>query len=93
MGQYIIEYTETAIKDFQKHKKVGDKSILIKIDKLVNELKIHPTQGTGKPEQLKGVLNNYWSRRINQKHRLIYRIHENIVTVLVISAHGHYGDK
>ncbi|WP_396172984.1 type II toxin-antitoxin system YoeB family toxin, partial [Flavobacterium sp.] len=47
----------------------------------------------GKPEQLKYELTGFWARRINQKDRIIYNVEEDIVTVEVISAMGHYGDK
>jgi Txe/YoeB family toxin of Txe-Axe toxin-antitoxin module len=56
MGKYRIEITEKANKDFQKHKKSGNKSILNKIDVIYNELKEHPFTGTGKPEPLKQLL-------------------------------------
>ncbi|NLJ00054.1 MAG: Txe/YoeB family addiction module toxin, partial [Bacteroidales bacterium] len=49
--------------------------------------------GTGKPEALKGNRKGQWSRRITREHRLIYEIHEDIITVLIISASGHYGEK
>ena len=44
-------------------------------------------------EQLKGLPEGRWSRRLSKKHRLIYRIYETEVVVLVISAYGHYDDK
>ena len=47
---YSIELTEEAISDIDKLKKSGDKKVLIKINKLLNELREHPTTGTGKPE-------------------------------------------
>ena len=50
---YSIELTFDAELDIEKFKKSGDKKTLIKIDKLFNELREHPTKGTGKPEQLK----------------------------------------
>ena len=53
----------------------------------------HPTVGTGHPEQLKGERTGQWSRRISQKHRLIYQIMEHEVVVLVLSAYGHDDDK
>lgn len=59
----------------------------------IEELKVHPKTGTGHPEQLKGHPENRWSRRITQKHRLIYRIFETEVYVDVLSAYGHYEDK
>lgn len=93
MGKYIVEIQATAEKDLSNHKKAGNKSANLKIIKMLNELSIHPYTGTGKPEQLKYELQGYWSRRINQKDRLIYKVHENIVTVFVLSATGHYSDK
>lgn len=50
---YIIELTIDAVKDIEKFKKSGDKKVLIKIDKLLDELREHPKTVTGNPEQLK----------------------------------------
>jgi toxin YoeB len=49
--------------------------------------------GIGQPEALKYELSGFWSRKINQKDRLIYKVEEDIVTVFVISAMGHYNSK
>ncbi len=59
----------------------------------MNELVEHPKTGTGKPELLTGNLNNYWSRRINKKDRLIYRINDEMIIIYILSAKGHYFDK
>jgi len=88
---YTLEFTEIALADIKKHKKSGDKVVLKKIEKLLKELTEHPTTGTGQPEQLKHQLSGLYSRRINQKHRLVYAIHDENVTVLVLSAWAHYG--
>lgn len=93
MGNYRIIIKETAEKDFAKHKKSGNKKNLIKISKIFDELRIHPYTGIGKPEPLKYEFQGLWSRRINQKDRLIYEVQEDIVTVYVLSAMGHYDDK
>lgn len=61
--------------------------------KLIDELREHPRMGTGHPEQLKGNRSNQWSRRITQKHRLVYEIFDTEVVVLVLAACGHYGDR
>ena len=61
-------------------------------DKLLGELQDHPKTGTGKPEALSGDRSGQWSRRISQKHRLIYEIKEEIVNVAVLSSYGHYED-
>ena len=91
--KYAIELTLDAENDIEKFKKSGDKKALHKINKLLNELREHPTSGTGKPEQLKYYETPTWSRRINDKHRLVYRIEDNKVIVLVLSFWGHYGNK
>lgn len=70
--------------------KAGNKAAYKKIQGFLKELKEHPATGTGQPEQLKHELSGYWSRRIDKKNRLIYRIEEDIVTVVVVSAAGHY---
>jgi toxin YoeB len=90
---YAIELTNQAFEDIEKHKKSGDKKVLLKIDKLLNELREHPTTGTGKPEKLKHYTIATWSRRISDKHRMIYRIEDEKITVLVLSFWGHYEDK
>jgi toxin YoeB len=90
---YDIELTPEAEKDIEKHKKSGDKKILVKIDKLFDELRAHPMSGTGKPEKLKHYKTITWSRRITYKHRLVYRIENEKIIVLVLSLWGHYEDK
>jgi len=90
---YTLEFSEIAMADIEKHKKSGDKVALKKIERLLNELMENPTTGIGQPERLKHHLTGLYSRRINQKHRLVYSINEEIVTVLVLSAWAHYGAK
>jgi toxin YoeB len=79
--------------DLKKHRKHGNTSAVKKIEIMLKELSEHPYTGTGQPEQLKYNLQGFWSRRINKKDRLIYSVNENIVTVYVVSAMGHYFDK
>ncbi|WP_395061127.1 Txe/YoeB family addiction module toxin [Flavobacterium sp.] len=93
MGKYTVIINLTAEKDFSQHKKNGNKASIKKIFTILNELKDHPYSGEGKPEELKYDLKGLWSRRINKKDRLIYEVKEDIVTVLVVSAIGHYSDK
>jgi len=90
---YVLELTKTALADIEKHKKAGDLATLRKIQRLLNELIEHPKTGTGQPERLKHDLRNLYSRRINKKHRLVYDIKDEVVTVFVLSAYSHYGDK
>jgi len=90
---YILEFSDQALEDIEKHKKTGDQSILKKIQRLLNELMEHPREGTGQPEMLKHELAGLYSRRINRKHRLVYSIEDEKVIVYVLSAYSHYGDK
>lgn len=90
---YILHITTQAKKDLAYLKKNGGKALTKKIEKLLLELMEHPKSGTGQVEQLKGNRLGTWSRRIDKTNRLIYSITDEIVTVEVISARGHYGDK
>lgn len=90
---YILEFSEIALTDIEKHKKSGNKAILRKIEKLLNELMEHPKTGTGQPELLKHDLAGLYSRRINKKHRMVYSINNEIITVHVLSAWSHYSEK
>jgi toxin YoeB len=56
-------------------------------------LREHPTKGSGKPEKLKHYTIATWSRRITDKHRLVYRIEDEKVVVIVLAFWGHYDDK
>ena len=61
--------------------------------KLLEELQEHPYTGTGQPEAMRYGYSGYYSRRISKKHRLIYRVDDVKIEVLVISTSGHYEDK
>ena len=87
---YTVTFYEKAEKDIESFERSGNQSLLRKIVTLTSELEKHPREGTGKPEMLKGNYAGYWSRRINHEHRLVYSIDDNIVTVTVVSAKGHY---
>ena len=90
---YNLKLTDEAQKQLLQWKKSGKKKDLAKILSLFQELEEHPTTGTGQVEQLKGNLSGFWSRRIDKHFRIIYTIHEEIVTVEVVSVKSHYGDK
>ena len=88
-----LEVSSRARKELQNHYKSGSKSDIRKIEQIFLELSETPYEGTGNPEPLKYHLTGYWSRRINRKDRIIYRVFEDKVVVLVVSAIGHYGDQ
>ena len=90
--KYKLELTNLAFEHAKKLKQEEPKSF-VKFLKLLVELEEHPTTGTGKPEYLKYDKRGIWSRRISKKHRLVYKIYDDIVMVQVISTYGHYEDK
>ena len=67
-----------------------DKKILKRINQLIKDIGRNPFEGIGNPEPLKGILTGFWSRRIDEEHRLVYAVEEN--AVLLISCRGHYDD-
>ncbi|MET3979089.1 toxin YoeB [Mucilaginibacter sp. UYP25] len=93
MGQFKLKVEELAQKHLKQHYTSGDKGTIKKIEKILVELSQDPYTGIGNPEQLKYELAGFWSRRINRKDRLIYKVEEDIVTVFVVSAMGHYNSK
>jgi toxin YoeB len=65
-----------------------DKKILKRINELLKEISRSPYLGTGKPEPLKHALSGFWSRRITDEHRLVYRVEGDVVKVA--QARFHY---
>ncbi len=64
-----------------------DRKMAVRIVRLIKEIQRDPVTGIGKPEPLKGGLSRYWSRRINDEHRLIYRSDEKEVKILKARFH------
>ena len=71
-----------------------DRKTGLKVLKLIREIQRDPSEGIGKPEPLKGDLSGWWSRRINDEHRLGYKVDGSGKDQLLIVAHcrGHYDD-
>lgn len=93
MGKYSVELDNVAKKELANHYKAGDKKTIKRIERIFLELSETPYEGIGSPESLKYELSGYWSRQINKKDRLIYKVNEDIVMVYIVSALGHYDDK
>ncbi|MBC8494113.1 MAG: Txe/YoeB family addiction module toxin [Candidatus Thioglobus sp.] len=65
-----------------------DKKTLKRINKLITDTMRHPFDGIGKPEPLKGNLSGFWSRRIDDANRLVYKVNNN--QLIIISCRYHY---
>lgn len=86
----IKAWTSAAWDDFiYWHKQ--DKKILKRILGLVKDIERNGYEGIGKPEALKGDLSGYWSRRIDSKNRIVYKIDGN--TIKIVQCGSHYRDK
>ena len=68
-----------------------DRKTLKKINSLLEDISRNGNEGIGKPEALTGNLAGFWSRRINDKDRLIYKIDQN--NIYVLACRYHYGDR
>ena len=64
-----------------------DKRIYAKIVELIRDIQRSPFTGLGKPEPLKHQLAGYWSRRINDEHRLIYKVTDEAITIAACRYH------
>ena len=67
-----------------------DKKILSRINKLLQDISRNGNEGIGKPEQLRGDMSGWWSRRIDDVNRLIYRIEEDFA--IIAQCRSHYGE-
>lgn len=67
-----------------------DKKLLRRINDLIKDAEREPFCGIGKPEPLRGELAGFWSRRIDERNRLVYRIKDGVLEIL--SCRGHYED-
>ncbi len=82
-----IVFLPTALADLKYSKESGNTITLTRIRQLLEAIQQDPSTGIGKPEPLKYKLSGKWSRRINQEHRLIYKVENNVITVLSLRYH------
>lgn len=82
----LVRFTDDGWEDCTSW--AGDRKMLVRISRLIDEACRDPAAGAGKPERLRGDLAGYWSRRIDQQHRLVYSADARGITV--IQARYHY---
>lgn len=64
-----------------------DKKMLKRINQLIKDIQSSPFQGIGKPEPLKHGLTGYWSRRINEEHRIVYKVENKSIFIAQVRYH------
>ena len=79
-------FSEQAWEDYLFGQKT-DKRVLKRINKLVKEISRDSFRGTGKPEPLKHALSGYWSRRITEADRIVYKVEGNSLYVAQLRYH------
>jgi toxin YoeB len=80
-------FSEQAWEDYLYWQKT-DKKLLERINALIKDTSRSPFEGIGKPEPLKNALSGYWSRRINDEHRIVYKISDG--SMLIAQLRYHY---
>ena len=87
MSERLLAWTDEAWADYL-YWQGQDKKTLKRINKLITDAKRAPFEGIGKPEPLKENLSGFWSRRIDDTHRLVYAVDEAYLTI--VSCRYHY---
>jgi toxin YoeB len=80
-------FSETAWEDYLYWQRI-DRKMLQRINELIQVISRTPFEGIGKPEPLKYSFKGYWSRRINDEHRLVYKVQDN--AILIAQCKYHY---
>jgi len=79
-------FSENAWDDYQYWIKT-DKKILKRVNTLIQDIQRSPSSGIGKPEPLKHGLSGYWSRRINDEHRIVYKAADDSIFIAQVRYH------
>lgn len=82
-----LVFSENAWEEYLYWQKT-DRKVVQRINALIREIQRSPFEGIGKPESLKHALSGYWSRRINDEHRLVYRVKGD--SILIAQLRYHY---
>jgi toxin YoeB len=84
---YQIAFSKTAFDEYSNWASENPQTF-VRIRSLIEAISRDPFRGIGKPEPLKHDLKGYWSRRVTDEHRLVYRVEAE--RILIISCKGHY---
>jgi toxin YoeB len=81
-----IQFTPEAFEQYNDWL-TSNKAMYNRLNKLIKESARTPFEGTGKPEALKYDFKGYWSRRINDEHRLVYRVEDTYIKIVACKLH------
>lgn len=83
----VIAFHQDGFEQYSEWAK-SDRKLFERLHRLIVETAKNPFDGIGKPEPLKGELKGYWSRRINDEHRLVYKVTD--AQIIIIACKYHY---
>ena len=83
----MISFLDSAFTEYRQWE-IEDKKVFNRINSLITEIMRDPFKGTGKPKPLKWDWTGYWSRRITQEHRLVYKVLKD--QIIIASCKYHY---
>jgi toxin YoeB len=83
----IVSFHQDALEQYSEWAKI-DRKLFEHLHRLIVETAKNPFDGIGKPEPLKGDLKGYWSRRINDEHRLVYKVTDE--QIIIVACKYHY---
>lgn len=82
----ILQFSDNAWEDYLYWQQ-ADKKLLKRINDLIKAIQRDPFRGVGKPEPLRHALAGYWSRRINDEHRIVYKAGDDILMIAQLRFH------
>jgi len=84
-----VTFTDDAWEDYT-YWQTQDKKTLRRVNVLINDIKRNGYEGIGKPEPLKGKYSGFWTRRIDDKNRIVYHIVDGVIEFVALR--NHYGE-
>ena len=84
-----VIFLEKSLIEFNEYGKDGTPKLVFKVFELLADIEKTPSTGLGKPEALKGNLQGWWSRRISDEHRLLYRVTDDEIEILSCKSHDY----
>lgn len=82
----IKQFSDNAWQDYL-HWQLADRQLLRRVNELIKAIERDPFAGIGKPEPLRHALAGYWSRRINDEHRLVYKVEGKVLMIAAVRYH------
>lgn len=81
-----LVFSERAWADYLHWQKT-DRKVMLRVNQLLQEIQRDPFRGIGKPEPLRHALQGYWSRRITDEHRMVYKIQDDSLLIAQLQYH------